>query len=669
MAGISSRKVLGLNQQTYQRLKLALSLNLRRQIFVAVCDDLVLRDRLAAQLQRDLNPKLAALQLDLRDPNPVAQISQWFAQSPQGKTTLAFQILGVEQLTRQPAAQQRKFLTYLQDLERSWAGLESSLLLWLPQPWYRSIPQSAPAFWRCRTGVFEFAGDPTPAAAANRQPPPPAAVHSTPSSETDFWSVLTRDLEALDQEDAGDAPAARLRHRPTQPLAYIAPNGTAATNPLPAPVSQQSAEAEPDDSPGEAIVPPVAQDQASLNLLRQIEQLHQQKADPIALAEAYQTLGNLYRDRIEQGDAAVENIMAAIQAYEQMLVWLPESSVFWADILNDLGNLYWMLSRNPPHPTQALPRLQHAIQGYHLALSKADAASAPQNYAMIQNNLGAAYADLARHQDPAANLQRSIQAYQEALPHRQPDTDPLRYASTQNNLGTTYWNLAQHHQPIVHLKQAIVAYSEALRHYTAAAEPLNYAMIQNNLGTTYWNLAQHERSEDWLRLAVSAYDNALRYRTFATSPAAFAATQSNLGTAWLHLANVAIDRAQQLDCLTQAIDAYQAALAAAQQLAIDAVPLSFDLAGTHNNMGLANYQLASDPQTPLSKSDQLNCLQTALHHHLQALQSSPPDQRQTTIAYIVQTVRSSYSQGGLSGQNSALSMIPGNLLPEILPQL
>lgn len=36
------------------------------------------------------------------------------------------------------------------------------MLLWVPRPWLSAIQQSAPQFWRYRTGVFMFAGEPTP---------------------------------------------------------------------------------------------------------------------------------------------------------------------------------------------------------------------------------------------------------------------------------------------------------------------------------------------------------------------------------------------------------------------------------------------------------------------------------------------------------------------------
>jgi tetratricopeptide (TPR) repeat protein len=789
---IPFRKILGLNQQTYQCLKLALSLNLRRQIFIAVCDDLTLRDRLAAQLLAELAnpaltaasrlseaggqryPRLVTLDLSLSDPNPIVQVAQWLSQSPPPKTgnrrapMPAFQFVGIEHLTRQSAAVQRLFLTHLQGIERSLPVLESSLLLWMPRPWFRSMPQSAPEFWRCRTGVFEFVGDPTPLAVASprtqarpqEQDPapvtaavaakPPQAIPAlakanglppshpskappssqpnrpAPSSTNGTGTPLKAGTtphpptEALGSPSASStsgssaAPSSQRSHpsqtatvsqpksgspaqsvaktrpaaatpAPRQPVESDAavvvaqakpPEAQSGNSPTQQPVVTTSPQKQSESAPRARIQVPVGATEAvqPLPLLQQIELLHQQQAPPDVLANAYRTLGNLYRDRVEQGDASPQNLMIAIQAYEQVLLCLDETSPQWADILNDLGNLYWMLSRSPLSPDQALPYLQQGIQAYQLALTKVDPQAQPQTFPMIQNNLGAAYADLARYQEPAENLQRSVQAYQQALRYRKAEAEPLRYASTQNNLGTTYWNLAQHQQPKVNLKQAIAAYSEALRYYNPKEEPLNYAMIQNNLGTAYWNLAQQEQPKDWLGLALGAYRMALKYRTLEVAPAAFAATQNNLGTAYWHMANhVKDDPEARLDYLEQAIAAYRATFIAADKLAKSPQPtlLNFDLNATHNNLGLAHYQIASDPHVSVETKDRSNHLEASLHHHLQALQGwqQKPEFSQTALSCILQTVRAFYSQFGIQGQNLALSKLPGHLLPQILPQL
>ncbi|NJL21204.1 MAG: tetratricopeptide repeat protein [Leptolyngbyaceae cyanobacterium SM1_3_5] len=633
VAEIPFRRVLGLNQQTYQRLKLALGLQLRRQVFVAVCDDLVLRDRLAAQLQTDLaagDPpmRLVTLRLNATQPNPIAQMSDWIEQA---RERPIFQIVGVEQLTRQPAAVQRQFLTNLQTFDRAFGSLECNLLLWMPQPWFRSIRQSAPDFWQLHTGVFEFVGDPTPLQPVV-EPIRPIAERSEPNLDTpesDF------DPEAIFV--TAPLPDRKL----IEPAAALMPTEDRSSKIAILPTKQRQ------------IVDPIAQP-----LIDRIEQLHQQQAPAETLSEAYRSLANLYRDRIDQGDASDKTWQRSIETYEQVLVWLPETAPQWADVLNDLGNLHWGRSRS----SDPVFHLQQAIELYELALYKTDQ---PQTLAMLQNNLGAAYADLARYENPAEALQNAIAAYQQALQNRSSQSDPQRYASTQNNLGTAHWNLAQHQQPLENLRGAIAAYSEALHFYRPEQDSLNYAMIQNNLGTAYWNIAQYERPQDWLRLALSSYAQALRYRTATAAPAAFAATQSNLGTACWHLANCTDDPEMQRSYLQRAVAAYEAAIDTASQL--DSA-LSFDIFATQNNLGLAYHQLAIDPQE--TADDRSAQLERSLHHHLQALQgwqTSPL--RQTALDSVLQTMRAIYEQGGIFATNQAFAKIPANLLPELLPQL
>ncbi len=200
---------------------------------------------------------------------------------------------------------------------------------------------------------------------------------------------------------------------------------------------------------------------------------------------------------------------------------------------------------------------------------------------MIQNNLGSAYGDLARHRTPREALEQSVRAYEKALSYRTFKEDPARYAATQNNLGTAYWNLAQHYQPVSCLKQAIAAYNEALRYYSPEREPIYYAMIQNNLGTAFWNLAQHKQSapdedgtdgkvsspSDLLQQAIAAYCNALTFRTMEVVPTAYAATQNNLGTAHWHLANLSgVQLKDRQEHLKRAIEAYKSAIMAVNHI-------------------------------------------------------------------------------------------------------
>ena len=432
-----------------------------------------------------------------------------------------------------------------------------------------------------------------------------------------------------------------------------------------------------------------SQNSGVIQALQQIEQLHLQQAPKASLLAAYQHLGTLCRDRIEQGNASSKRLLLAICVYEQTLQWLEDDSLQWSDALNDIGNLYWMLSRQEPDADTSLTYLDQAIAAYQLALDKTNPDTRPHNYAMIQNNLGSAYGDMARFRTPSESLQQSVGAYESALRYRHLHDDPARYAATQNNLGTAYWNLAQHQQPARRLKQSIAAYFEALRYYSPTCEPMHFAMIQNNLGTAYWNLAQQPQANlgvgtatgkdlsaaDLLQRAIGAYKAALRYRTLDVAPTAYAATQNNLGTAYWQLANLLENNHEQrCEHFQQAIEAYKAAIGAVDYLSAStayAPSLSFDPAATHNNLGLAYYQLATDKHNRETSAQRSAHLEAALYHHLQALQAWQPQTElyQTVFGYIIQVMRAFHTEFGSKGQTLAISQIPAHLLPEVLKQL
>lgn len=742
-------KVSRWNRQTYQRLKLALSLGLRRQIFVAVCDDLSLRNRLATRLHAELGVgRLVNLKLNISKPSLSAQIANWEKLHGSGPNAAigqprgaapTFQILGIELLTRQPPSVQRLFLRHLQATPRSLPGVDYSLLLWLPQPWFYTIEQSAPDFWRWHTGVFEFEGEPTPVPLvspesevwspesritssysqnSNSQPytgaPSQNALEDSRLAETAATKIPDLDTPDTNKQDATPSWLAHSGGSLEDELSILMSallsddeqleqqsNSSTGVSASIAALEGLAALSSPSESP-------TAEEQAIANEKPRKQPSYEElefneldfEASPL---EAYLRLGNYYRDRIEQGEVSQEFLNIAIQAYEQAIANWPsdvdaqDSGSFHSlsDVLNDLGNLYWMLSRIPggqsPHaaPTdtgeegdlplqKTLSYLEQAIQAYQLALTKIVADASPYTYAMIQNNLGAAYGDRARFSDPAFNHQQSIRAYQEALRYRRADLDSLKYASTQNNLGTAYWHLAQHQEPITNLNQAIAAYTEALSYYDQERDPLNWAMIQNNLGTTYWNLAQYEQPTAFLQMAVDAYQNALKYRTPDVVPAASAATLNNLGTAYWYLASQVETLPPppaevRMEYLQTCIAAYETAIALAWDLANSTppVPVNFDVLATGNNLGLAHYQLATDPQFDLAQDDKSAHLEAALHHHLQALQGfvHQPDNYQTAFSYVIRTIRAFYRQCGLQGQNLALSKVPGHLLPQILPRL
>jgi tetratricopeptide (TPR) repeat protein len=722
------------NRKVYHRLKLALSLNLRRQVFLAVSDNLSLRNQVAARLHSTLAypvakvlyepvdgyesstpayPRLVTLRLNLNNPNPIDHINQWLSNYPPpiistSKDTPGkpfpvpmFQIVGVEQLTKQPVAIQRLFLHYLRLTDENYSSpqpglfLESSLLLWVTRPWLSAIEHSAPQFWRWRTGVFVFAGEPTPSTQGHGVP-----ESSLGSRNGDVEDINPSVVDELVMEAETYGPSAQeLNFQDDLQVPVESPRNHPAENQkglplaaelLPDSRKQQKSSEQPslgnqitdlsfphinqqlieliittiNTSPGEN----AADHQQLQQVLLEIEKLHSQKASFEALAQLYHHLGNLYRLRIEQGKSSSENLMVAILAYQEAIAY-DETSPQIPEILNDLGTLYWMLYRNPHHSGDRKAYIEQGIEFYHLALKLTSPQEKPETYTRLQNNLGTAYSDLARLTNPSENWQQAVLAYSEALHYGAATMESLKYAACQNNLGTAYWHLAQHHQPVVNFKKAIALYSQALAQYSPEKEPLKHGMIQNNIGTAYWNLAQYEQSAENLQLAINVYHQALKYRTPAKAPSACAATQNNLATAYWHLATLSQTTKESRQNLLQlSIAAYNEAIALGRSLREN---LGFDLFTAYNNVGLAHYQLVTDDSFTSSPSTISQHLEAALTHHLQAINgfAQKSEAYQTTVSYIVKTIRAFHSKLGIEGQNLGLSKVPAQLLPEILPKL
>jgi tetratricopeptide (TPR) repeat protein len=665
----------GENQPIYQRLKHALSITLRRQIFLAVCDDLSLRDSFAARLERELPdtfsvntiaPQFISLHLNLSRPHPFVQIIEEWTKAPD--KILGFQILGIEHLTREPAFIQWSFLSHLREIESSIPSLNCNILLWVTRPWLCSIQQSAPEFWRWGTSVFEFEGEPTPVPQISDVSHPEKDIYARNFSSVSEQVITGEDavLSRLNSIASSPGIIPRLSFSDLRDLVLL-------TAP---------------ESENEQFLP--------LEILPLIDFWQEQHILSQIVGNAYQNLGDYYRDRVLSAEVSLPALLIAIHSYQQILVFSHEEgrgkkeegrgleSLFpsypWdvVDILNDLGTLYRRLFRYGKSATLAY--LEHSIELYQEALNKIDRETQPQCAVKLHQNLGISYSELSRYQTPLENWQRAILAYQETLLYLNGESEPAQYAATHNNLGTAYWHLAQYQQPIAHLKSAIQAYRTALTYYPPQQDPLNYAGVQTNLGTAYWNLAQHQSDSDLLIKAIEAYQEALKYHSREQRPAAIAATQNNLGTAYWHLAQHTTQAQGKREALQNAIVAYETTLQVIESLS--ASQLTFDPRATHNNLGLGYYQLATEPGLGDNNSHPITYLHHALKHQVKACvgflpptyspeksDTPPAESNQTpyknTLNAIVKTLRAFYSEGGLAAQNLALSQIPGDLLPEI----
>ncbi|MCA9889901.1 MAG: toll/interleukin-1 receptor domain-containing protein, partial [Anaerolineae bacterium] len=125
--------------------------------------------------------------------------------------------------------------------------------------------------------------------------------------------------------------------------------------------------------------------------------------------------------------------------------------------------------------------------------------------AASQNTLAQAYRRYPQGSQ-VRNLQKAILIFQEALLIRTVETSPRDFAITQNNLGNAYLNLSRYQDPEMNLQKAITAYENALTFYTTKTSPSHYATIQNNLGNAYAHLTRFMHPETNLQKAISSYE-------------------------------------------------------------------------------------------------------------------------------------------------------------------
>lgn len=666
---LNSQTFLGHNQATYQELRAALQLHLRRQLLIAVCDNSGLQERFAHQLEADLSPcsvhgerkpqvradqsPLATLRLDSQHPDLVREVLLWLKQQRRLGTNPgmipAFQILGVDTLTRQSPTIQNRFLASLIRVDALLTQLECRVLVWVPRPWLGKIQQAVPGFWRSRSGLYEFEGEPT------------APTESLPLDQTGHSPANLGFPTEADRSISLD---------PGRPWA----GGTVEADPIDPPPSAVLPQPRPTTTRVSAVALPLpealAQDDQIRHLWQYIHQLHRQQAGPLTLGRAHLALGQLCQGRVaSEADRPILEFTLVV--YQQAVEGLLEGENDWCDALNDMASLYWMRAQWESDPETRATWLQRSVATYRQGIDQQTTAT-PETLGRLHSNLGQVYGLLANLSDPQTHLEQAVMAYTEALGYTPATTAPLDYANGQNSLGTLHWQLSQWERPQYHLHQAIAAYQEALRYRMPQAEPQEYAMLQNNLGIAYWSLAQHESPIPWLEQAIDAYQTALVYRTLATSPAGCATTQNNLGTAYWDLAQQQTQPLERILSLRQAAEAYGAALDAVgyafQQAPSE--PPGFDVWATCHSAGIVHDQLA------LALSNQLpgereHHLKAALDLYLLAYQGwhDQPEQLDILAEALVYSVRLHFEILGFPGQQAVLTQLPPELLGRVLPQL
>ncbi len=133
--------------------------------------------------------------------------------------------------------------------------------------------------------------------------------------------------------------------------------------------------------------------------------------------------------------------------------------------------------------------LLEAVKLYQSALAEGITLDTdPGSYALIQNNLGLAYASMPMaEQADKLRLAVAVQSFREALKVYARETHPEAWASTMLNMANALQYLPSSH-PAENLAQAVETYEELLAVRTKALDPVGHARLLANQGNALAHL-------------------------------------------------------------------------------------------------------------------------------------------------------------------------------------
>ena len=655
-----SRQILGVNQQSYQLLNASMGLNLRRQLLIAVCDSVVMQNQLATQLEADLAetrtisnqsefdsfedadlagfPRKKVLERIIFDPedgNLPKQVAQWVRQRILAEGTLPqIQILGIEQMTRQPAITQNHFLRSLEKIDALLPRINTSLLIWVPWPWLRTIQQSAPTFWNWRNGVFEFVSDPTPVAqdalalspAVSKMMLPEGLPEGLPEELLEEISDVSPAISPASSADAETSDARLLEAAaPASSYPVAIPQATIPQANSQA-ASYQTAWPSPsveeeDDLSGLfeeelSVQSPVRRALVASGGLTSIvtQGVNAADSEPVPVrpnqppsAEIEQSLSQVNRsaeaaseatktgaDSDETADSVeTTNSKETPRADERPREALPTAQTpvkppVESTVERPVEEDYLAAGRGYRTRIEAGERglvvIESAIAAYEGGLRYLTGTS--PDWSIGLNDLGTLYWLKAQQvEDPqqaVEGMTHSIELYQDALARLKPNQSEL-IGQLYSNMGAVYSMLATYQNSVDYLNEAVQAYRQALPTCSLADDPEEYATLHNSLGSVYWKLSHYEQIQSNLHKAIAAYSAALSGYRPETQPLEYAAVQNNLGITYWSLAKH--EKSQFF--LKQAIAAYSDAL---NYRTPESDPAACAI--TYNNLALAYWDLS-----------------------------------------------------------------------------
>ena len=239
---------------------------------------------------------------------------------------------------------------------------------------------------------------------------------------------------------------------------------------------------------------------------------------------------------LQQRPRSPDHLVGALALYDRALELCPQTTPL----------LRARLSARRGTALQAIPEddtasIEAARTAYDEALPVLSEHGRPEEVAEVEMNLGLVIQYLAGA--GRARITDAIAAYQRALRVFDRARFPAEFAILQNNLAAAFLSIpAVDEAGRMREALAVQAFEEGLKIVTLADHPSEYAMLQNNLGNALQYAASgHPRDNN--HRAIEAYDEALKVRTRATTPLEYANMIANKANCLINLGDPAAARA------------------------------------------------------------------------------------------------------------------------------
>ncbi|WP_238845518.1 CHAT domain-containing protein [Nostoc edaphicum] len=214
-------------------------------------------------------------------------------------------------------------------------------------------------------------------------------------------------------------------------------------------------------------------------------------------------LGNAYFYRVKGN--RVENVEFAVKAYTAALEVITRSTLpsEWAMVQNNLGNAY--LERQGKDKEN----IENAIIAYTAALEIYTRFEFPEQWAITQNNLGNAYLDRVQLDRVQVyrneNIENAITIFSAALEVFSRTEFPEQWAMIQNNLGKAYRQKIG--DRVENFEKAIEFCTSALEVFTHTSFPQNHVSTLSNIGIIYQEAQQLTEAYTTLNSAITIVES------------------------------------------------------------------------------------------------------------------------------------------------------------------